>query len=73
MMLQATEDGLGTVWICYFNPEVIKREFNLPKNIEPINILAVGYATGTAALPDRHGRERKPLDSTVFYEHYSDK
>ncbi|MGE5630144.1 MAG: nitroreductase family protein [Caulobacteraceae bacterium] len=71
MMLQATEEGLGTVWICYFNPEVIKKEFNLPKNIEPINILAVGYAAGAAASLDRHGKERKPLDSTVFYEHYT--
>ena len=30
MMLQATELGLGSVWICYFKPEIIKQEFHLP-------------------------------------------
>ena len=46
LMMEATELGLGTLWICYFDPTVIKKEFNLPKGIEPINILAIGYAKG---------------------------
>ena len=44
MMLEATELGLGSVWICYFKPDVIKEEFNLPDNLEPVNILAIGYS-----------------------------
>ena len=32
MMLQATELGLGTVWVCFFKPDVIKKEFQLPDN-----------------------------------------
>lgn len=43
MMLQATELGLGTVWVCYFKPDVIKKEFELPDNLEPVNILFIGY------------------------------
>ncbi len=70
MMLQATELGLGTVWIGYFDPKVIKREFNLPDNVEPINILAIGYAKGDVASPDRHDQDRKPLTSFVSYEIY---
>lgn len=27
MMLEATELGLGTVWVCYFKPDIIKKEF----------------------------------------------
>ena len=27
MMLQATELGLGTVWVCYFKPDVLREEF----------------------------------------------
>lgn len=27
MMMEATELGLGSVWVCYFQPEVIKRNF----------------------------------------------
>lgn len=38
-MLQATELGLGTVWVCYFKPDIIKKEFQLPENLEPVNIL----------------------------------
>ena len=42
MMLEATELGLGSVWVCFFKPDVIKKEFDLPDNLEPINILAIG-------------------------------
>lgn len=68
MMLQATELGLGTIWVCYFKPDVIKKEFNLPDNVEPINILGIGYASGNAASPDRHDKMRKPLSEIVSYE-----
>ncbi|MCT8975200.1 nitroreductase family protein [Clostridium sp. CX1] len=70
MMLEATAQGLGTVWICYFDPQVIKKEFNLPESFEPVNILAVGYAEGEAASPDRHDKARKPLEDIVFYESF---
>ncbi|MEW6423305.1 MAG: nitroreductase family protein [Bacillota bacterium] len=68
MMLQATELGLGTVWICYFKPDVLRKEFNIPDNVEPVNILAIGYAAGESPSPDRHDSARKPLKDTVFYE-----
>ncbi len=68
MMLQATELGLGTIWICYFKPEVIKQEFSLPEHVEPINILGIGYAAGKAASSDRHTERRKPLKEIVSYE-----
>lgn len=68
MMLEATELGLGSVWICAFNPAIIKEEFNIPENFEAINILAIGYADRPAESPDRHDTKRKPLDETVFFE-----
>jgi nitroreductase len=68
MMLQATELGLGTIWICFFKPEVIKKEFALPEYLEPVNILGIGYASGKGALPDRHDKTRKPLSEIVSYE-----
>lgn len=68
MMLEATEQGLGSVWICYFKPDVLREEFNIPDNLEPVNILAVGYNAGPIASPDRHGEARKALKETVFYE-----
>jgi len=70
MMLQATELGLGTVWICYFKTDVLRTEFNIPDQVEPINILAIGYPTGKILSPDRHDKARKPLEDTVFYESF---
>jgi nitroreductase len=59
---------LGTVWICYFKPDVLRKEFNIPEQVEPVNILAIGYPTGQIASPDRHDKARKPMQETVFYE-----
>lgn len=68
MMLEAASLGLGSVWICYFKPDVLKNELHLPDNIEPVNILAIGYSAVSAQSPDRHDMMRKPIDETVFYE-----
>ena len=68
MMLQATELGLGSVWICYFKPDVIRREFGLPDHLEPANILAVGYPNEEAADPERHSQTRIPVEELVSYE-----
>lgn len=68
MMLQASELGLGTVWVCYFKPDILSQEFNLPANPEPVNILVIGYADEEPADPDRHGKTRIPLDTLVAYE-----
>ena len=68
MMLEATELGLGSVWICFFKPDVLREEFSLPEHLEPVNILAVGYASGAPASPDRHDKARVPMDELVSYE-----
>lgn len=71
MMLQATELGLGSVWVCYFKPELIINEFALPGHMEPINILVLGYASGEAASPERHDKARRQLSELVSYERLS--
>lgn len=68
MMLQATALDLGSVWICYFKPDVLKAEFQLPDHLEPINILAIGYGDEAPASPDRHGQTRIPISELVSYE-----
>ena len=69
MMLQATELGLGTVWVCFFKPDVIKKEFQLPDNLEPINILAIGYGKGIAEDSERHSETRIPMEELVSYDY----
>jgi len=70
MMLQAAELGLGSVWICWFDPQVLRREFNIPDEIEPINILAIGYEGGTPKSPDRHATDRIPLNEMVIFDEF---
>ena len=70
MMLCAASLGLDTLWICMFKPEAVREEFALPPHVEPVNILLVGYGDGTPSDPDRHDTQRKPLDETVFHEHF---
>ncbi len=55
-------------WICYFKPDVIRREFGLPYNLEPVNILAVGYADEKPADEERHAQTRIPVEELVTYE-----
>lgn len=68
MMLAATDLGLNSVWICYFNAEVLRKEFNIPENYIPVNILAIGYEAGEGKSPERHEEMRKPISQTVTYE-----
>lgn len=68
MMLAAEDLGLNTLWMTWFDPAVIRKEFNLPDNLVPVNILLVGYGKGKVAAPDRHATMRKPLEETVFFE-----
>lgn len=70
MMLQASELGLGSVWICYFKPDILREEFCIPKNLEPINILAVGYSEETPQSPDRHEETRIAVKSLASFEHF---
>ena len=70
MMLAAASLDLDTLWICMFKPEAVREEFSLPANVEPVNILLVGYGEGTPSDPDRHDMLRKPLSETVFNESF---
>ncbi|KUO71375.1 MAG: nitroreductase [Clostridia bacterium BRH_c25] len=70
MMLEATELDLGSLWVCHFNLEVLKKEFNIPENLEPLNVLAIGYGAGAAESPERHNKLRLPLEDFVYYESY---
>lgn len=58
MMYEAQELGLGTVWIGYFDPAVLKEELGLGETEEVSGILAVGYTDETTSR--NHGN-RKPM------------
>lgn len=43
--LAAAEQGLGTCWICHFDPKELKTLMNLPTNLYPIAMTPIGYPT----------------------------
>ncbi|MDO5861708.1 MAG: nitroreductase family protein [Thermoplasmata archaeon] len=59
MMYEAQELGLGSVWIGYFDPKLIKEEFGLAESEEASSILAVGYRADETSA--NHGK-RNPMD-----------
>lgn len=67
MMLTAAQLGLGSVWVCYFKPDIITREFNLPSNLEPVNILCIGYSDEEPKSPDRHNKTRIPIEELAIF------
>ncbi len=66
MMLQAEELGLGSVWICYFKPDILKEEFSIPDNLEAVNILAVGYSAETKTSD----KIRKSMERFASFEQF---
>lgn len=68
MMLMAEDLELGSLWMSFFDDKIIREEFNIPANLEIVNLLLVGYGDDKPRSADRHSTERKPLSETVFYE-----
>jgi nitroreductase len=64
MTLRAAELGLGTCWICHFNPDSVREVLQLPSHIEPIALLPIGYPQDNKA-PEK---KRKAFSDVVHEE-----
>ena len=64
MMLAAWSLGVGSCWICAFDVPAMAKAFDLPDNLTPYILLALGYPSETAEPAPRHF-ERYPLEHTV--------
>jgi len=67
MMMCAQDLGLSSCWITYFNPAVLRKDFNIPEELVPVNILVIGYGDDKPQSSDRHTQTRKSLNSIVKY------
>jgi len=63
MTLIATELGLGTCWVCHFNPEIINEVIKPTQGWEPIAILTIGYPVQIKA-PEK---KRKEIDDVLSF------
>lgn len=57
--LATAEQGLGTCWICNFNPDILNKALNLPPHIEALAIFPIGYVTEEKSISP--SKVRKPL------------
>lgn len=67
MMMEATDLGLGSIWVMNWDPKRMKSEFALGDEIEPTALLIVGYKSEKAAPRQGHlvrKREEEILLST---------
>lgn len=69
MTLMATEQGLGTCWVCNFDKQKCIAVLNLPENIEPMVLLPLGYPADVVNA-ERHSSNRKQMEMIVHNEHY---
>ena len=66
MILAAADEGLGSCWINYFEPEKMAVELGLPENEEVLMMLDLGYAADGVKPTPGHSA-RKPLTDTVSW------
>lgn len=66
MMLEATNLNLDNIWIEMFDKEILKKEFNLNTNIEPVCLLQLGYKADDCKPSLLHAK-RKKINEIVEY------
>lgn len=57
LCLAATEQGLGTCWVCNFDAALCHQLFNLPENEEPTVIIPLGHPASDIAPKKRKTSE----------------
>jgi len=66
LTLAAAEQGLSTCWICNFDVTACRAILALPKHIEPIAMISVGYPVNASDL-EVETKQRKSLEELVEY------
>ena len=64
--LAATSLGLATCWVCNFYMDVINDVFSLPKNLEAVALIPVGYHK-TEADVNRFDKTRKTTEGIAKF------
>lgn len=66
MMLAATNTGVDSCWLNFFDPAAVVKAFDLPENEQVLMLLDLGFAAEGFA-PLLNHTSRKPLEETVKY------
>ena len=60
LCLAATEQGLGTCWVCNFDAELCKKSFGLEDNEEAAVLIPIGYPAD-----EPKDKKRKAIEEIV--------
>jgi nitroreductase len=66
LMLEATDLGLGSIWIGMFKPEVLIEKLNLSEDIIPVALIPIGNID-PKSVPFEYHNQRRPLSETVKF------
>lgn len=66
MLLEATNLGLGNIWVRYFDIAEVQKEFDLPSNIVPICLMPLGYASDDYKESPLHNQRRELIETTTY-------
>lgn len=69
MMLEAHNLGLGSVWVGLFNPELLRKNFDIPSYYEILGLMPIGYPSSNVEPSKMHG-EKFPIEYTVWYNSF---
>lgn len=67
MMLEATNIGIGSLWVLLFDKEIVTKEFEIPENLKPICLLMLGYKSEICKPSTQHNI-RKTIEEIVEYK-----
>lgn len=54
MMMEMTDLGLGSIWVMFWDPEKMRKEFSLAENLEPVALLVGGHKAENATPRKGH-------------------
>ncbi len=66
-VLAATEQGLGSCWIGWFKPPVVRRLLGVPRHLQMLSLIALGYPLHPEPSPPT---SRQELNQFVHREHW---
>jgi len=64
LILQATELGLGTCWIGWFNVKKVRKILQIPKKYEIVSLITLGYFKKEKT---KKRKKRKKLEEIAFF------
>jgi len=73
LVLEALEQGLGTIWIASFKEDAVKKQLGIPNRIKVVAAIPIGYPADAAVRKTKRTTQninRKPLTEFVHYNRW---